>query len=208
VIAVVESAKALVFDFDGTLVDSNEIKWSGFEHVFSNYPDRMAEISAYCRGSNHTIRGEKFRFVCEQILHIAYTLEIERSLQERYAAYSTEGVARAAEIPGAAQFVRQVSDRPTALLSSTPHDILLEILKRKGWQSMFRTIQGAPVVKRDWLASYCQGAGYEPQDIVFFGDTDEDAVSAREFGCIFVRVGRTGPGLCIPDFRVLLNRCD
>ena len=205
-IVPVESAKAFVFDFDGTLVDSNEIKRSGFEHVFSEYPGRMAEIRAHCRTLNHTIRGEKFRFVCERILHIEYTAERERSLHERYAAYTTESVARAPELPGAAQFVRQVQDRPTALLSSTPHEILLEILRRKGWQSMFQVIQGAPVIKREWLQGYRKSIGCAAQEILFFGDTDEDADSARDVGCEFVRVGVAGgPGLTIEDFRVLLK---
>jgi phosphoglycolate phosphatase len=204
VIAAIESAKALVFDFDGTLVDSNEIKWSGFEHVFSEYTEQLAQISAYCRSNNHTIRGEKFRFVCEQILHIAYTAERERSLHERYAAYTTEGVAHAPEIPGAELFIRQVSDRPTALLSSTPHAILLEILRLKGWQAMFKTVQGAPIVKRDWLIQYQTVMDCTARDILFFGDTDEDEASAREAGCEFVRVGPSS-GAAIGDFRVLLK---
>lgn len=199
-IAALDSAKAVVFDFDGTLVDSNEIKWSGFEHVFSEYGGRIAEIRAYCRGSNHTIRGDKFRFVCEQILHVEYTVERERSLHERYAAYTTEGVARAPEIPGAAQFVRRMNDRPTALLSSTPHAILLEILGRRDWLSMFKVVQGAPVVKRDWLERYRAAIGCAAHDILFFGDTAEDAASAREFGCEFVRVG-----VDIKDFQNLLR---
>jgi len=194
-----KAAKALVFDFDGTLVDSNEIKWSGFEHVFSEYPQQIPEISAYCRANNHTIRGEKFRYVCERILRIEYTPELEQSLHERYAAYTTDGVARAPEIPGAFEFLQKVADRPKALLSSTPQAIILEILERKGWQSMFNPVQGAPIVKRDWLTQYRLANGYAARDILFFGDTGEDEVSAREAGCLFVRVGVT-----IRDFRDLL----
>jgi phosphoglycolate phosphatase-like HAD superfamily hydrolase len=195
-----DAAKAVVFDFDGTLVDSNEIKWTGFEHVFAEYRDHLPAIRAYCRGSNHTIRGEKFRFVCEQILHIEYTAAREKSLHERYAAYTTDGVVQAREIPGAAAFVRRMSDRPTALLSSTPHAILLEILHRKGWDAMFRVVRGAPVVKRQWLAEYAATIGCAARDVLFFGDTAEDAASARDFGCMFVHVGEA-----IADFTSLLK---
>jgi len=192
-------AKALVFDFDGTLVDSNEIKWSGFEHVFSDYARELPEISAYCRGNNHTIRGEKFRYVCERILHVEYTTEIARSLHERYAAYTTDAVARAPEVAGASEFLRKVSDRPTALLSSTPHAIILEILRRKGWTPYFKVIQGAPIIKRDWLEHYGRKMGYAARDILFFGDTEEDEMSALSAGCRFLRVG-----IHIKDFRELL----
>jgi len=178
-----------VFDFDGTLVDSNEIKWSGFEHVFSEFPEMLPEISLYCRGNNHTIRGEKFRFVCEQILHIPYTEERARSLHERYAAYTTDGVVHAPEIPGGKEFIKKLNGRPRALLSSTPHLILLEILDRKRWRYLFDEIRGAPVIKRDWLMYYQRRIGCRPAEIVFFGDTDEDASSARESGCEFVRIG-------------------
>ena len=199
--SLLSGARVVVFDFDGTLVDSNEIKWKGFEYTFSEYPAEMAEISAYCRGSNHTIRGEKFRHVTEKILGLSYTQELSDTFHRRYADYTTDAVVAAPEIPGASVFVRQVSGLQPSLLSSTPHEILLKILDRRGWGAMFTRIQGAPVSKRVWLRDLQRTLECDPQSIVFFGDTSEDEESARASSCRFVRVGPGG----IPDFRDLLT---
>src|SRR5262245_6660473 len=116
----VQSAKAVIFDFDGTLLDSNEIKRRGFDHAFADYPDLMDEIRAYCYGFNHTNRYEKFQYVSEKILRIDYTPELERRFAHRYAEFTTASVADAPEIPGAEDFLRSLMPNRPALLSSTP----------------------------------------------------------------------------------------
>jgi phosphoglycolate phosphatase-like HAD superfamily hydrolase len=50
----------LVFDFDGTLVDSNPIKWQAFAQMFAEVRERRDEILAYCYGNPRIARGEKF----------------------------------------------------------------------------------------------------------------------------------------------------
>jgi len=190
ILQAIQSSKGVVFDFDGTLVVSNEIKRQGFDFVFADYPDRMAEIRKYCYSFNHTIRGEKFRHVTEQIVGLRYTPELERLCHERYAAFTTDSVAAAPEIPGAAAFVKSLSSYRPALLSSTPTAILLEILERRGWRSLFPVVQGAPIDKQAWLKDFQTTLGCAPEQLVFFGDTDEDEESGRRSGCTFVRVGR------------------
>jgi phosphoglycolate phosphatase-like HAD superfamily hydrolase len=209
--ALLSRAHLLVFDFDGTLVDSNEIKRSGFEHVFDAFPSRRAEIMAYCRGSNHTIRREKFRHVYEAILRLPYTAELDRSLHERYAAVTTEAVINAPEIPGASAFLKQVSRRyRTAVLSSTPDAILKEILDARGWTGYFHLLQGAPIDKAAWLTGTCQSFRLSPQEVVFFGDTVEDLRAAKAAKCAFVGVrdyelaGEQRPDCSIESFEGLL----
>ena len=201
----VQSATAVIFDFDGTLVDSNEIKRRGFDHAFADYPESMDEIRAYCYGFNHTNRYEKFRYVTENILRIDFTPELEKRFAQRYAEFTTSSVADAPEIPGAEAFLRSLMPNRPALLSSTPTEILLMILERRGWRSLFSRVQGAPVNKREWLQEFQHSLGCTPRDLVFFGDTDEDARSAEEAGCVFIRVGRipNPPGLAIADFKGL-----
>jgi phosphoglycolate phosphatase len=190
ILQAIQTSKGIVFDFDGTLVDSNEIKRRGFDFVFAEYPERMTEIRQYCYSFNHTIRGEKFRHVTEQILGLPYTPELEQLCHERYAAFTTESVAAAPEIPGAAAFVKSLASYRPALLSSTPTAILLQILDRRGWRSLFPTVQGAPVDKRTWLKDFQGVLGCRPEQLLFFGDTDEDGDSGRLSGCTFVRVGK------------------
>ena len=179
ILRLVEAARAVVFDFDGTLVDSNEIKWKGFEYAFAAYPERLSEISRFCRTENHMIRGAKFRYVCEHILKVPYTEQLDYKFHALYAEYTTDAVVAAPETPGGLDFVRGIRHCPVALLSSTPHEILLEILRRRGWAAMFQYIQGAPVSKREWLQRFQESLGCSPSDIVFFGDTDEDEQIGR-----------------------------
>ncbi len=206
----IRGARALVFDFDGTLVDSNRIKWRGFEEVFAGFPDRVDEIMAYCRGANHTIRGQKFRHVYERILGLPYTADLEADLQARYADATTQAIIDAREIPGAMAFLTDVADRyHTALLSSTPHPILLEIIERRGMQRYFRHVQGAPVDKAAWLCAFRRDHALASEQIVFFGDTKEDTIAAVVSGCAFIGVGEAVlfPETCaiIADFQGFLR---
>ena len=192
-LAAIRNARALVFDFDGTLVASNDIKWRGFEVAFAEFPEQLADIMAYCRAHNHTVRSEKFQHVYEQILCRPYTPEIARTLQERFAAATTEAIVNAPEIPGATSFLRGLVGRHTsALLSSTPHWILLDILDRRRMRGYFDLVQGAPVNKAAWLEALRTGHTLTEAQTVFFGDTAEDMAAARLAGCTFIAVG---PGI-------------
>ena len=77
-----------------------------------------------------------------------------------------------------------------ALLSSTPHETLLRIVRGRGWRDYFELIQGAPVEKSMWLRRLLEERQMEGEDVVFFGDTQEDANAAQTAQCLFVAVGK------------------
>lgn len=179
----------VVFDFDGTLVDSNPIKLGAFNVCFAEFLADYPEILRYCHSNHHTIRTVKFRHVYENILKRAYTPEIEKKLLAVYAGATTEAIINAPEIPGALEFVREASTwSKTALLSSTPHEYLIPIIKGRGWESLFTYIQGAPVKKSEWITATAARLGLSKHGVLFIGDTDEDARSAAEAGVDFIRV--------------------
>lgn len=192
---LLRDSRALIFDFDGTLVDSNAIKWRAFDECFAEFPRRREEIRAYCRANNHTTRYEKFRWVHERILGLPYTPQTERRMSETFERFSTEQISGAPEIPGAGEFLRSRKGRQIlGLLSSTPHPILLRILDARGWSDLFDVVQGAPVDKAEFLRKFRGERGLAPDQTVFFGDTPEDADAARRADCPFLRVGAPPDG--------------
>ena len=126
---ILEKARSLIFDFDGTLVDSNPIKRLAFDACFEDFPERLEEIRAYCYGHNHTPRWEKFKYVYEKILGLPYTADLQRRLVEHYESLTTKQIIEAPEVPGAGLFLAASrKSHQTAVLSSAPNEILLEIL--------------------------------------------------------------------------------
>lgn len=188
-VSVLGQARALVFDFDGTLVDSNPIKEQAFEACFAEFPERYSRILSYYQSSGHTSRGDKFRHVYEEILGLPYTPAVAVMLHERFAAATTYQIIKALEIPGATEFLLAAKHRYImALLSSTPHETLLHILSERGWRDYFEVVKGAPVDKSVWIREFCLARKLGQQKVVCFGDSVEDFAAAQAAGCTFVGV--------------------
>ncbi len=183
-------AKVLVFDFDGTLVDSNPIKHRAFEICFERFPEQRKRILEYCCGNPHVTRDLKFRHVVEQILRLPYTARIETHLHRRFGALTTRQIIRAPALSGAEEFLRAWFPRKRlALLSSTPQRPIEKILEGRKWRSYFHIVRGAPVDKADWLKELIRDElSGDPDRVLFFGDTPDDRESARSAGCPFVGV--------------------
>ncbi len=195
VLDVLQRAQLVVFDFDGTLVDSNPIKHRAFAECFMEFPEQLDDILEYCWGHHHVPRGEKFRYVYETILQRAYTSAVAAALHERFDVATTRQIIAAPEIPGATDVLRAVSQRyTTALLSSTPQEMLVYIVEQRGWSGYFKRIQGAPVDKKAWLRTAQTIQALEGTQVVFFGDTQEDETAAIAAGCRFIRVGGSANG--------------
>lgn len=203
--SLIEKCKALIFDFDGTLVDSNAIKRGAFEKCFADEPQHFQEILAYCRGNNHIPRKTKFRHVYEKILKRPYTAGVETRLLNLYAEHTTQQVISAREISGARDFLERFAfQKKTALLSSTPHEILLEILERREMRHCFQIIQGAPVEKAPWIQKFLKQHGLKNSEAVFIGDSAEDVAAAQTADIFFIGVGeadRAQTKYYIKDFR-------
>jgi phosphoglycolate phosphatase-like HAD superfamily hydrolase len=183
---------AFIFDFDGVLADSVEVKTSAFEALYLQHgPEVAADVVRYHREHGGMPRREKFRHFEARLLgRQADEAELDR-LCEAFSRLVLDGVVAAPEIPGALAFLRRWHGRvPLFVDSATPDQELAVILKRRGLDGYFEAAYGSTRTKAENLASILAAGGYAPEKTLFFGDALSDHAAAQACSARFLGIVR------------------
>jgi phosphoglycolate phosphatase-like HAD superfamily hydrolase len=190
--------QCVAFDFDGTLVDSNEIKRQAFFEVVS---DHDPEGSVVAEVLDEIRPGDRFDVAREvaRLLTLRGTVPDDRGVEglvrrwvEDYTRRCEEAVSRCPEIPGATAALEWLTERGIALYvnSATPEEPLLRVLRRRSMDRYFRRVYGRPSSKLANLRSIREDAGVPRGELLFVGDGEDDRSAAEAFGCHFAGVVR------------------
>jgi phosphoglycolate phosphatase-like HAD superfamily hydrolase len=195
------AVRVAILDFDGTLVDSVDIKDRAFEALFSDRPELPA-IMHFHLAHNHMIRFEKFRTITTELLGEVYTPERERDLTERFSALVARAIAEAPEVPGASALLDALAAAAvrTYMVSMSPGEEFLRILEARGLAGRFAGVYAYPWKKVAAVAEILRIEGTSPDDAVMVGDSPEDAVAAAASGVAFI--GRDSGKEFAPDLPV------
>lgn len=177
----------VVFDFDGTLVDSNAIKRQGFFDVVAAHAGGaalMASVLARVAGDRRAIFAA---YVQERA---GGTPEVD-DLVQAYSRRVDERVAAAPEMPGAQALLARLRERGVRLVlsSATPVDSLQRIVAQRDWLRYFDEVRGHPAQKIDSLKQLLERDGAIAAAIAVVGDGEDDRASAAAVGCAFFAVG-------------------
>jgi phosphoglycolate phosphatase len=180
----------VVFDFDGTLVDSNAIKRQGFFDVVADEPAntaRMKTVLATVQGDRHTI----FKSYVETRSASGIKGPDADALVRRYSDLVDSRVAEAPEMPGASHILRglQHAGLSVFISSATPLANLARIIERRRWRDLCNGLYGHPNRKSDTLKAICVQLGIDACSIAVVGDGEDDFDSAMSMGCSFFPVG-------------------
>jgi phosphoglycolate phosphatase len=185
--------RAVAFDFDGTLVDSNAIKRGAFDEVAEAYPGGAKAVGEIIAQNPNSTRHEIFAALARHVFpDDGATERLAREMVGRYTELTRSRISVCPEIPGATQIVAELTAQGyrLAVNSSTPAEALLEILDRKGWRSRFALILGSPATKEENLRCIAAGLRVSHKDMVMVGDREADRRAALAAGCPFVALTR------------------
>ncbi len=181
--------KAVYFDWDGTLADTAQMVVDAHNHVRTMYDkpligfeDIFGKIAKSAREAFPEIYGAEHALKAEE--------ELYKFTRERRFEYLKL-------LPGAAALIDFLNahDIPVGVVSNKRHEGLGQEIEGLGLSDKIAVYVGAGQAAEDkpsaaplLLALERHGAGLEPADILYVGDTEADLLCARNAGapCVFV----------------------
>lgn len=187
--------QAIIFDFDGVVVESGDIKTQAFAALYRPHGvEIVAEVIKYHTQHGGLSRYHKFHHFQQQLLNKPpLTPEEEHMLDRHFSELVVEAVIAAEAVPGAYTLIRQQSERiPLFVASGTPEIELRVIVERRGLTPYFKQVRGAPKLKTTLIAEILSDHTLSPESVLMIGDAMADYEGAQVNGTAFL--GRVRPG--------------
>lgn len=171
----------VILDFDGVIVESNDIKTRAFETVFSRFPAHAGAMMAYHEAHVSASRFDKFRHLVTQLLGRQADDPLMDELAGAFSDETRRQVIACPLVPGAAEFLDIVSARvPVYLASVTPQGDLDAILAARGLTHYFTRVYGCPPWTK--AGAIRDIVGDDVDGVLFIGDSAGDQRAALETG--------------------------
>lgn len=186
--------RCVVFDFDGTLVASNQIKRQTFMDIAKTHDEEalMVDILNTNPGDRHSI-FDMFAERSTKAIAAGSVSSLSAAMVAEYTDRCEQSISECPEVPGASDLLAQLESLGIikSLNSATPTQALFAILRRRGWLDKFALMLGGPSTKAENLDTIAAEFGLDQSEILMVGDKRVDQIGAAEFGCHFVALVRS-----------------
>lgn len=174
--------KSIIFDFDGVILESAQIKTKAFAEVVRDYPkDKADAFLAYHMTHMGISRHVKFRYFIEKILREVYSEAKENELANSFENIVYDQVMNCPFVPGAKEFLeRNFFKYDFFIASGTPDDEMNRIVNDRGINMFFKEIYGSPLKKTEIINTILKKYGYRKDEILFVGDAETDLNASIE----------------------------
>lgn len=174
--------KAILWDFDGVLLESNEIRDKGFVEVLNEYPkEEVDQLLAFHQKNGGLSRYVKLRHFFEIIRGENVTDEDIQHWADRFSVIMRELlIDPALRIQETITFVKNnYSKVPMYVVSGSDQNELRFLCKQHGIAPYFKRIHGSPVPKKQWVATILEEENLTPEKCVLIGDSINDFEAAN-----------------------------
>lgn len=201
--------KAAIFDWDGTITDSNYVKTDAFIEIFKETNSQAAEyIRNYQQNNGGVSRFEKYRHYIKHFLHREVSEEELNSFGIRYAKLCKEKLLQTPFIPGAIESLQKLKQNniPVFIVTGSPAEEIKELAAARNLLPFITDIYGSPQTKDILLAMLLQKYKLQPNETVFYGDALTDYNAAKINKIPFIGICPDKKSSPFPPQTRILNR--
>lgn len=193
--ALLMSARALVFDFDGVVLDSAAVKTAAFRRLFANRPDHVGTIVRFHLDNVGVSRYRKIEHIFANILKEPLDADTRDRLVARFSDLSYREVLASNVIQPTIAVLEWAASRglPAYVASGTPDAELNTIVDARGLRRFFRGTYGSPRTKSEILGAVAVAEGLAHREMVYVGDGLTDMTEAQAAGVPFVGISSAPP---------------
>jgi HAD superfamily hydrolase (TIGR01549 family) len=179
----------ILWDFDGVLMNSNEIRDQGFEIVLKSYSEKeVSQLMAFHRKNGGLSRYVKFRYFFEEILKQEISVEDIQKLADNFSIIMKELLNNPELlITETIEFVKShYKQYKMHIVSGSDGNELRYLCKELGIDQYFLSIHGSPTPKKELIRNLLTNQGYRKEDCVMVGDSINDWEAAIDNGIDFL----------------------
>jgi len=179
--------RVLILDFDGVVVESNDVKTQAFQAVFARFPEQAEAMMAFHNDHVSLSRFAKFEHLLA-LLGRADDSALMADLAADFSQRVLSGMKAVPFVAGAETFLRTMAPcLPVYLASVTPAEELGVILAQFGLTHWFRHVYGCPPwTKAAAVRDVLEREGVKPAEALLIGDSTGDQRTAQLTGIGFL----------------------
>ena len=180
--------KYIIFDFDGVLVESNEIRFNGFRKLFKDYPqEQVDQLVKYAKANGGVSRYKKIEFFFNTIRKEPISSKSVNHWADQFSELVTQDVLEARPVEGSLEFLEKYFNQfDFAIVSGSDQKELRKVCKGRGIDSFFKMILGSPIEKKDNIATLLSDFKWERNKSLYIGDSNNDLEAAEANNIDFI----------------------
>lgn len=179
--------KCILFDFDGVLAESVNIKTEAFRQMYLSHGADFAQKVV----DHHLVNGGMSRYEKVKVYNGEWLGEVMNQekiqlLSQTFSDLVVDGVVNSKEVIGTSDFLNSSLDYKKYIITGTPTIEIQTILERRNMNHFFEKIYGSPEKKDFWVKEILKNENILPEQCVFIGDALADYNAATGNNITFI----------------------
>jgi phosphoglycolate phosphatase-like HAD superfamily hydrolase len=178
----------IIFDFDGVLAESNEIRFNGFRKLLKDYPqDQVEQLVQYAKANGGVSRYKKIIFFFNVIRKEPISSKSVDDWADQFSKLVKRDVTEARPVKGSLDFLKKYFNHfDFAIVSGSDQKELREVCRDRGIDHFFKSILGSPVEKKNNIAALLSDLNWEHSNSLYVGDSHNDLEAAEANSVDFI----------------------